>query len=107
MNDTPSIAAQAGAAADESIHTTRRGAHRVVDRLADGAQRWAAQTDHLAHRGADALRCGADQLRERARHAADHTLVHIRQQPMQSVLVAAAVGAAVGLLLALFARPRD
>lgn len=81
------------------IRSTQQAAHQAVDHLADGAERLAANTDRLAHRG-------ADQLRERARHAADGTIVHIRSQPLKSVLIAGAFGAALGALFTLLGRSR-
>ena len=89
------------------IDSARFGTRQVIDQLSDGAHRLAAQTDEFAQRGVEALRGSAGQLRERARYAADQTIGRIRDEPMQSVLVAVAVGAALGLLLALLARPRD
>lgn len=88
------------------IRSTQQAAHQAVDQLADGAERLAANTDRLAQRSADAVLDGANHLRERARHATDHTLVHIREQPLRSVLVAGAIGAALGALLMLLGRPR-
>lgn len=88
------------------IRSTQLAAHQAVDHLADGAEHLAAHTDRLAQRGAGALRDGAEQLRERARHAADSTLVHIRQEPLKAVLIAGAIGAALGALLTLLGRVR-
>ncbi len=91
---------------DEAIRTGQQAAHQAVDRLADGAERLAANTDRLAQRSAEALRESSLQLRERARHATDNTIVHIRQEPLKAVLIAGAVGAALGLLLSLMGRSR-
>jgi len=88
------------------IRSTQQAAHQAVDQLADGAERLAANTDRLAQRSADALHDGADQLRTSARRAADHTLVHVREQPLQSVLIAGAIGAALGALFMLLGRQR-
>ena len=88
------------------IRSTQLAAHQAVDHLADGAEHLAAHTDRLAQRGAGALRDGAEQLRERARHAADSTLVHIRQEPLKAVLVAGAVGALLGVLFSVLGRSR-
>lgn len=91
---------------DEAIRSSQQAAHHAVDRLADGAERLAANTDRLAQRSAEALRESSLHLRERARHAADSTIVHIRQEPMKAVLIAGAVGAALGLLFSLMGRSR-
>ncbi len=81
------------------IRSTQQAAHQAVDQLADGAERLAVNTDRLAHRS-------AEELRERARHAADGTIVHIRSQPLKSVLIAGAFGAALGVLFTLLGRSR-
>lgn len=103
------LAAQADIAhrrVEEAIRTGQQAAHQAVDRLADGAERLSANTDRLAQRSAEALRESSLHLRERARHAADSTIVHIRQEPLKAVLIAGAVGAALGLLLSLMGRSR-
>jgi ElaB/YqjD/DUF883 family membrane-anchored ribosome-binding protein len=91
---------------DEAIRTSQEAAHHAVDRLADGAERLAANTDRLAQRSAEALRESSLHLRERARHAADSTVVHIRQEPLKAVLIAGAVGAVLGLLFSMTGRSR-
>ena len=91
---------------DEAIRTGKDAGHHAVDRLADGAERLAANTDRLAQRGAEALHVSSAHLRERARHAADSTIVHIRQEPLKAVLIAGAVGAVLGLLFSMSGRSR-
>jgi ElaB/YqjD/DUF883 family membrane-anchored ribosome-binding protein len=91
---------------DEVIRHGQEAAHQAVDRLADGAERLAANTDRLAQRSADALRESSVHLRERARHAADSTIVQIRQEPLKAVLIAGAVGALLGVLFSVMGRSR-
>ena len=100
------LAEQANRRVEGVIRSSQLAAHQAVDHLADGAEHLAARTDRMAQRGADVLRDGADQLRERARHAADSTLVHIRQEPLKAVLIAGAIGAALGALFTLLGSMR-
>jgi ElaB/YqjD/DUF883 family membrane-anchored ribosome-binding protein len=103
------LAAQADSShrrVDEAIRSGQQTAHHAVDRLADGAERLAANTERLAQRSAEALRESSLHLRERARHAADSTVVHIRQEPFKAVLIAGAVGAALAMLLSMLGRSR-
>ena len=86
---------------DEKIRSGQQAVHRAVDRVADGAGRLAENADPLAHRSVDAMRERGQQMRERARHMTDGTIVHIREQPLKSVLLAAAIGAALGYLLSM------
>jgi ElaB/YqjD/DUF883 family membrane-anchored ribosome-binding protein len=57
-----------------------------------------------AKRGADALRDGSQQLQARAIHAADSTTSYIKDEPVKSMLVAAATGAALMGLIGLMSR---
>ena len=74
------------------------------DRLLD---RTTEKASALAHRGMDAVREGSHQLRSSALHASDSTGGYIRQQPVKSVLFAAAVGLALMGLLMLAGRTRN
>jgi len=86
---------------DEKIRSGQQAAHRAVDRMADGAGRLADSADHFARRGMHAMRERGHQVREHARHMTDTTVVHIREEPLKSVLIAAAIGAAIGYLLSM------
>ena len=67
----------------------------------------AERADRLARRGIEMWHDGSQRLREQARHAADSTIVHIRHDPLKSVLIAGAIGAALGWLLSSLGRERD
>lgn len=86
------------------IRSTQQVAHQAVDQLADGAGHLAVNADRLVQRSTDALRGSAEQLRERARHATDNTIVHIRQEPLKAVLIAGAIGAGLGMLFTIMGR---
>lgn len=73
------------------------------DRLLDRAGESAST---LAHRGLDAVRESSQQLRAGVVHASDSTVGYIRQEPVKSVLIAAATGVALMGLLMLFGRSR-
>lgn len=74
------------------------------DRLLDRA---GEQASTLAHRGLEAVREGSQQLRTSALHASDSTVGYIRQEPVKSVLFAAATGFVLMGLLMLAGRSRD
>jgi len=73
------------------------------DRLLD---RTSEQASALAHRGMDAVREGSQQLRTSALHASDSTVSYIRQEPVKSMLFAAAAGVVLTGLLVLAGRSR-
>ncbi len=62
------------------------------------------QTDALTHRGVEAVREGAQQIRDKAQSLSDSTVCYIKEEPVKSVLIAAATGAALMALLSLASR---
>ena len=98
---------QAAGSADRAIRSTQRVANEALDGLADSVQDLREQAipkveraSALARQGIDAVRDGTHQLGERARHAADSTRAYVQDEPLRSLLVAAATGAALMALLA-------
>jgi len=55
----------------------------------------------LAQRGVDAVRDRSLQVRDQALRASDNTLNYIKDEPVKAVLIAAAAGAALMVLLGL------
>lgn len=78
----------------------RNDAKPVIDRVG-------RQASAMAQRGADAIRDRSQQLRDSARQASDRAADYIRDEPVRSVLMAAATGAALMGLVALLARSSD
>ena len=87
-------------------------ADRALDQLSSTAQdlqqqisplfeRAGEQASALAQRGADAMRARTQHLRDRSVRAADSTLDYIKDEPVKAVLIAAAAGAALTVLLGL------
>lgn len=78
--------------AESRVRELRGNVDPVVEMLASKAQKMARQSLDLA-----------SEAKERAeksfKHAADATTRYVSEQPMRSVLIAAAVGAAVALLV--------
>lgn len=111
------LADQAAQGADDAIKSTQRVANDMLDRLSDKVQdthdkaapkmvRIAEQAEALARRGADAVRESSQHLREKAAHTSDQTIAYIREEPVKSVLIAAATGAALMALVGLLSRSR-
>ena len=104
-------------AAQDALNTTRRAANRTLDGLADGVdnarnaavpavQSAARATEQIGEQTLGMVRHGAQQLRERAQHATDATVVYVRQEPIKSLLMAAAAGAALVAISSLFRSSR-
>jgi ElaB/YqjD/DUF883 family membrane-anchored ribosome-binding protein len=102
-------------ATESGIRSTQRVTNEALDSLSDKVQnmrdqaapllsRVSTQAETLARQGLDAVRDSSHQLRERALQASDNTRGYIRDEPMKSVLIAAATGAALMALIGLLGR---
>lgn len=111
-------AEQVGQRADEALQTARRAADGAIDALqhkvddindtVPGALgRAAARVDEITRRGIERARDTGAHLREEATRAGDRTVAYIKDEPVKSVLIAAATGAAVAALVTLLARSRN
>ncbi|MCR5881482.1 hypothetical protein LRS03_00805 [Rhizobacter sp. J219] len=118
LTATPStMADQAAGKADQAIRSTQRVAHDALDGLSDSVNsatgrvsplidKATEQATAFAQRSMDAVRQTSQQLRDKAMHASDTTASYIRNDPIKSVLIAAATGAALMALVSLLSRSR-
>ena len=83
----------------ESAQASAHDAAHLLNRAADHA-------GEIAQRSLDAVRGGSRQLREHARHAGNETRTWVRDEPVKSLLIAAATGAVLTLLIGLLGRSR-
>jgi ElaB/YqjD/DUF883 family membrane-anchored ribosome-binding protein len=108
---------QATSKADQAIRSTQRLANDALDGLSDSVNsasgrvapiinRATEQASAYAQRGMDAVRQTSQQLRDKASQASDATASYIRNDPIKSVLIAAATGAALMALVSLVSRSR-
>ena len=120
-NKTPEVqnklVDQAAASADQAIRSTQRVANEALDGLAGSVQdlrehaapivdRVAERASALAHHGVDAVRERSHRLSESAHRVAGGTRSYVRDEPVKSLLIAAAIGAAMMGLLAFLAGSR-
>ena len=80
--------------------------HSVRERVMPAASRLASQAEDLAHRSAEALMDRGTQLRDRALDIGDRSVRYARDEPVKTVLIAAAAGAALIAVLALLGSRR-
>ena len=83
----------------DTMHDVRNEAAPMIDRASEKAAA-------LAKRGANALRDTTQQLRDQALKASDTTVMYIKDEPLKSMLIAAATGAALMALIAMLGRSR-
>jgi ElaB/YqjD/DUF883 family membrane-anchored ribosome-binding protein len=118
FSQSNNLADQAAQGADSAIGTTQRVAndalsslsdkvHEMRDQAAPVINRVATKAEELARRSADAVRDSSQQMKERAYRAQDMTVGYIKDEPLKSILIAAAAGAALMALVSLLARDRD
>lgn len=81
--------------AEQTADAVADGADAARDRVAPSLVRMAEQAESLLERGVEAVRGGTQQLRESAGRNTDRTVAYIRDEPLKSVLIAAAAGAAL------------
>lgn len=97
---------RAGQRGDALLHGGVDAAHQAVNGMSDSARRLQADAAQLRQRSLDALRDGRELVRNRAQWAGERSVDYIRDEPLKSMLVAAAAGAAlVGLFSLLRGRP--
>jgi ElaB/YqjD/DUF883 family membrane-anchored ribosome-binding protein len=87
----------------EKSSTIAEQASQSVDQVLKATQ----QVSSMAHRGMDSVRETSHQLRVKADRASENTVSLIRQEPVKSVLIAAATGAALMALVSFVSRSRD
>lgn len=92
--------------AEEAHRRLTDEAHQMADRAQPVIDRLIKSAESLARRSIDGARDGSQQLRERAAHATDSTVSYIKDEPVKSMLIAAAAGAALMAVVSLLSRSR-
>ena len=116
--DTTAFAEHAADTASGAIRSTQNVANAAFDRLTDKVDtareqvapminRMASQAEAAARRGAEVVKDTSAQLREKAMRAQDTTVGYIKDEPVKSMLIAAATGAVLMGLISLMGRSRD
>jgi ElaB/YqjD/DUF883 family membrane-anchored ribosome-binding protein len=92
--------------AADSLRSAKRDAYAAIDSAVDGLasaygeatplfSRVGKQARGYAQDGMDAARQAASELRDRGQRAVDTTRDYVRDEPLKSLMIAAAVGAVV------------
>ena len=111
------LAEQAAGKADQALQSSRRMANNALDSLESGVDtmrdtvpaafsRAAAQVEEITRRGLDRAKEASLGMRDQMHKASDRTVGYIKDEPVKSVLIAAATGAAVALLVGWAMRSR-
>ena len=97
IDSTRAYAQNAVNAAGEKVRDLRREAEPAMEQIA-------ARVQHAVQRGLDAASTTSARAQRRFEQAADVTGKYIADQPVRSVLIAAAAGAAITALIVLASR---
>ncbi len=111
------LASHAATQADDALSATRRAANGALDTLQDGVDslrsdtpgaltRAAAQVEELTQRSIERARQASSDLRLTVDRTGERTLAYIKDEPVKSVLIAAAAGAGVAALITLMSSSR-
>lgn len=92
VDSTRNYANHALDVADEKIHSISNGVKPALEKISRKAEEY-------AHQGMDMAMLAKDKARESLSHYSAATTRYVADKPMQSVLIAAAVGAAVAMLV--------
>jgi ElaB/YqjD/DUF883 family membrane-anchored ribosome-binding protein len=117
VNESGNLVAQVSDSADQAIKSTQQAANKAVDSLSATMQdlrhqatpvldRAAESVSDYARRGANSVRETTQQLRNKAGQASESTVNYIRDEPVKSMLIAAATGAALMALVSLLSHSR-
>lgn len=116
-NSAEDLAETAAAKADSAIDSTRRMANGALDALTDKVDearkaapsvlsRAAAQVDEITRRSLQRAQEARDTVKDKVITAGDASRGYIRDEPVKSVLIAAATGAVVAALVGYLCRDR-
>jgi len=108
----------AASAADNALKSTQRATDQAFDALSNKVDdlrsqagpminRMSAKAEDAAKRGMEVMRDTTQQLREKAQVAGDSTVAYVKDEPVKSMLIAAATGAVLMGLISLMGRSRD
>jgi ElaB/YqjD/DUF883 family membrane-anchored ribosome-binding protein len=109
---------EAASTADSAIKSTQRATDQAFESLSNKVDdlrsqagpminRMSAKAEDAAKRGMEVMRDSTQQLRERAQRAGDTTVAYVKDEPVKSMLIAAATGAVLMGLISLMGRSRD
>lgn len=94
------------AAADDALDHLKSNVSDLRKSVPDALSRAASQVDELIKRGMDKARDTKAVVCDRATEASEQTRGYIRDEPMKSVLIAAAAGATLAAVITWLGRSR-
>ena len=94
-------------ATHSALNSLQDGVENLRDKAPGAIGRAAARLDDLQRRGVDAARKVGTKVQDQAVKTGERTVGYIKDEPMKSVLIAAAAGAALAALIGMASRSRS
>ena len=85
--------------ANHALDVTEEKVHNLGSSVKPALEKFSRKAEEYAHQGMDMAMQAKDKARESLSHYSAATTRYVADKPVQSVLIAAAVGAAVALLV--------
>lgn len=101
------VIASSKVATNDLANSVQDGLDVLQDKLPSALSRAAARADRLARDGLERAREQGQAVRERALDMGDQTVRYVRDEPVKSLAIAAAVGALLGLIIGARSRGSD
>lgn len=92
--------------ANDALDKTQDGIDSLHERAPAALSRAAASVEDLTRRTVERARLASSQVRDQVNRAGDYTVGYIKDEPVKSVLIAAAAGAATAALVSWLASRR-
>lgn len=89
-----------------STHKTSDHLSHLADQAEPLLNRASEQANELAQRVMEAVRESSQQLHDSTQRASDRTVKYVKNEPVKSLLIAAAAGAALMAIINLMSHPR-
>ena len=80
---------------------------RTIDHVKETADEVRAAAQGYIERGTTAVREGSAKLKDSVSHISDRTATYVHEQPVKSVLLAAAAGAAIAMFASMITSSRS
>lgn len=80
---------------------------KAIDRVKDSVDDMRSTAQNYIDRGTTAVREGSAKLKDSVSHLTDKTATYVSEQPVKSILMAAAAGAAIAILAGLMTSSRS
>lgn len=107
IKTTPQDVSHTLSKVSRAANSAAQAMENALDSVSPALQQATDQLGKLAERGMDSLRAGSGEISEEARRARQLIATYIRNEPIKSVLMAAAIGAAAMALYSLLRKSHD